>query len=278
MQAFYIGSVRFSPDSKLLATASEDKRIRIWDIANGRVQQIFDGHQQAVYSLDFSRDGRFIISGSGDKTVRIRDLHDKSYRVLTIGNNDGSEDPGVMSVTISPDATLVAVGSGDTIVCIWDVATGTLLEQLQGHKDSVYSVAFTSDGKGLVSGSLDKSVKYWDVSVLAAGRAKGKPENATPTPTSSGPSSSSDGLVPCTMDFVGHKNYVLSVSVTPDSRWVASGSKDRCVRFWDTRNACLQFELKGHKNSVCVDLSPKGALLATGSGDGLARTWNYTTV
>ena len=109
-------------------------------------------------------------------------------------------------MTISPDATLVAAGSLDTIVRIWDVKSGTLLQRLQGHKDSIYSVAFTSDGKGLVSGSLDKSVKYWDVSVLAAGSAKSKPENATPTPTLSGPSSTSDrSVVPCMMDFVGHK-------------------------------------------------------------------------
>ena len=107
---------------------------------------------------------------------------------------------------MSPNATLVAAGSLDTIVRIWDIASGTLLERLQGHKDGIYSVAFTSDGKGLVSGSLDKSMKYWDVGALAAGSGKNKPENATLTPTLSGPSSSSDrSVVPCTMDFVGHK-------------------------------------------------------------------------
>ena len=109
-------------------------------------------------------------------------------------------------MTFSPDATLVAAGSLDTIVRIWDVASGTLLKRLQGHKDGIYSVAFTSDGKGLVSGSLDKSVKFWDVSVLAAGSAESKLESVTTTPTLSGPSSSGDTLVvPCTMDFVGHK-------------------------------------------------------------------------
>ena len=179
--------------------------LQIWDIAKGRLQQVFDGHQQEIYSLDFSRDGRLIISGSGDKTVRIWDLYDKFHNVLTISDNNGIGDPGVTSVTISPDATLVAAGSLDNSVRIWDVASGTLLERLQGYEDGIYSVVFTPDGKGLVSGSLDNSVKYWDVSVLAAGSAKSKPENATPTPTFSGSSSSSDtSVVPCTMDFVGH--------------------------------------------------------------------------
>ena len=180
--------------------------LQIWDIAKGRIRNIFDGHQQEIYSLDFSRDGRLIISGSGDNTIRIWDMHDGTSKVLTISDSDGSKGSGVAWVTISPDGALIAAGNVDPIVHIWDVATGALLERLQGHKDSVYSVAFTSDGKGLVSGSLDKLVKYWDVSVLAARSAKSKPENVTPTPPLSGPSSSSDRpVVPCTMDFLGHK-------------------------------------------------------------------------
>jgi glucose repression regulatory protein TUP1 len=130
-------------------------------------------------------------------------LYDKFHKVLTISDYD-SQRSDVWSVTVSPDATLVAAGSLDTVVHIWDVASGALLERLQGHKGGIYSVVFTSDGKGLVSGSLDKSVKYWDVSVLAAGSAKSKLKDATPT--LSEPSSSSDrSVIPCTMDFVGHK-------------------------------------------------------------------------
>ncbi|KIK06362.1 hypothetical protein K443DRAFT_3143 [Laccaria amethystina LaAM-08-1] len=280
----YIRSVRFSPDGKLLATGAEDRQIRIWDIAKKRIRHIFDGHQQEIYSLDFSKDGRLIVSGSGDKTTRIWDMYDKSCKILTISDADSlNNDAGVTSVAISPDATLVAAGSLDSIVRVWDVASGTLLERLRGHRDSVYSVAFTPDGKGLVSGSLDKSLKYWDVSVLATEGARIKTENATrkSTPTLSGRSSSIDrpAISPCTMDFVGHKDYVLSVSVPSDNRWVVSGSKDRCVHFWDARNASLQFLLQGHKNSVIsLDLNLMGGLLATGSGDSLARIWSYNTV
>ena len=136
-------------------------------------------------------------------------------------------------MTISPNAALVAAGNLDAIVRIWDVATGALLEQLQGHKDSIYSVAFTFDGRGLVSGSLDKSVKYWDVSVLAAGSAKSKPKDATPTPTLSGPSSSSDkSVVSCTMDFVGHK--VGMNDVRNDLMLILYSTGQGSVRLCDT--------------------------------------------
>ena len=77
------------------------------------------------------------------------------------------------SVAISPDGRLVAAGSLDTVVRLWDVQTGQLIERLVGHKDSVYSVAFTPDGKGLVSGSLDQTLKHWDLGPLVRSIVRG---------------------------------------------------------------------------------------------------------
>ncbi|KDR80404.1 hypothetical protein GALMADRAFT_136894 [Galerina marginata CBS 339.88] len=267
----YIRSVRFSPDGKLLATGAEDRKIRVWDIAKRRVRHVFDGHQQEIYSLDFSRDGRHIVSGSGDKTMRIWNVQDNSCRTITISDTDSlNNDAGVTSVAISPDGALVAAGSLDTVVRIWDVASGTLLERLRGHSDSVYSVAFTPDGRGIVSGSLDKTLKYWDITSVVNNFSRTKSDPGNGSSALSNPISSS------TMNFVGHKDFVLSVSVSNDGRWVVSGSKDRCVHFWDSRNAALQFILQGHKNSVIsLDINPLGGMLATGSGDNTARMWTY---
>jgi glucose repression regulatory protein TUP1 len=301
----YIRSVCFSPDGKLLATGAEDKQIRIWDIAKKRILHVFDGHQQEIYSLDFSLDGRLIVSGSGDKTARIWDMinAEASPKVLTINDPDSlNGDAGVTSVAISPNGQYVAAGSLDTVVRIWDVATGLLVERLRGHRDSVYSVAFTPDGKGLVSGSLDKTLKYWDVSgLLGAGGSSNIGSNAATNGTkrkdasssgsvgATGPGTPGQGAVvkrdadnkasPCTMNFTGHKDYVLSVAVSHDGQWVVSGSKDRGVQFWDARTAVVQCMLQGHKNSVIsIDLSPTGGLLATGSGDWQARIWSYGPV
>ncbi|KAH7912373.1 WD40-repeat-containing domain protein [Hygrophoropsis aurantiaca] len=269
----YIRSVCFSPDGKFLATGAEDKQIRIWDIAKKRIRNVFDGHQQEIYSLDFSLDGRLIVSGSGDKTARIWDMMDGSSKVLTINDPDSvGNDAGVTSVAISPNGQLVAAGSLDTVVRIWDVATGSLLERLRGHRDSVYSVAFTPDGKGLVSGSLDKTLKYWDVSGLMTGGAKRKEAAANGK-------KELEKASPCTMNFMGHTDYVLSVAVSHDGQWVVSGSKDRGVQFWDSHSATVQCMLQGHKNSVIsIDLSPAGSILATGSGDWQARIWSYQTM
>ena len=103
------------------------------------------------------------MSGSGDRTTRIWDWQNiRCLHELRISESD-QQDLGVTSVAISPDSRLVAAGSLDKVVRVWDALTGQLLERLEGHKDSVYSVAFMPDGKTLVSGSLDKTLRMWQL-------------------------------------------------------------------------------------------------------------------
>ncbi|GAA6015402.1 hypothetical protein JCM10207_008974 [Rhodosporidiobolus poonsookiae] len=267
----YIRSVSFSPDGKFLATGSEDRVVRIWNLAHKRIMNVLRGHKSEIYSLVFSPDGRRLVSGSGDKTAKMWDV-DTGACVFTLAIDDitiaenGPVDAGVTSVVFSPDGKFLAAGSLDTVVRIWDAETGQLLDKLKGHKDSVYSVAFSPDGKFLVSGSLDKTLKMFDVGSLRAALAAGGKD----APVGEG------GKTTCLTTLQGHKDYVLSVDISPDGAWIVSGSKDRGVQFWDPKTAKAQFMLQGHKNSVIsVAVSPVGGLIATGSGDWSSKIWSY---
>ena len=124
----------------------------MWDIASRTIRHTFAGHEQDIYSLDFARNGRHIASGSGDHTVRVWDIT-RGGEVLILTIEDG-----VTTVAISPNGDFVAAGSLDKSVRVWDISTGNVmgrLEGVEGHKDSVYSVAFSPEGDCLVSFSLD---------------------------------------------------------------------------------------------------------------------------
>ncbi|KAF2733493.1 transcriptional repressor rco-1 [Polyplosphaeria fusca] len=249
----YIRSVCFSPNGAYLATGAEDKVIRVWDIQSRTIKNQFTGHEQDIYSLDFARNGRTIASGSGDRTVRLWDL-DSNTQVLHLSIEDG-----VTTVAISPDNRFVAAGSLDKSVRVWDANTGQLVVRLEGelgHKDSVYSVAFAPSGDRLVSGSLDKTIKMWELTTAPRMMPGAAPSGK------------------CIRTFEGHKDFVLSVALTPHGDWVLSGSKDRGVQFWDPHTGIAQLMLQGHKNSVIsVAPSPTGGVFATGSGDMRARIW-----
>lgn len=138
-------------------------------------------------------------------------------------------------MAISPDGRFVAAGSLDKSVRIWDTQTGVLVERTegdQGHNDSVYSVAFSPSGATLVSGSLDKTIRMWKLNNAGFGRGGPHPKSGE-----------------CVRTFEGHKDFVLSVALTPDDAWVMSGSKDRGVQFWDPHTGHAQLMLQGHKNS-----------------------------
>jgi uncharacterized protein YukE len=155
----------------------------------------------------------------------------------------------VKSVIFSPDGRLLASGSYDQTVRIWDTATGALQQILEGHSHAVLSVAFSPDGQLLASGSYDQTVRLWDTAT---------------------------GALQQTLE--GHSHAVLSVAFSPDGRLLASGSYDQTVRIWDTATGALQQTLKGHSHAVLsVTFSPDGRLLASSSYDRTVRLWDTAT-
>ncbi len=167
-----IYAVALSADGKLAATGSYDTKILLWDLASGRPLRQLDGHNEAVFDLAFRPDGRVLASASADRTVKLWD-------VATGERRETLSDPtkAVNAVAFSPDGTRVAAAGADNRIRIWQVSmdakegSNPILLTKFGHEGAILRLAYSRDGKSIVSSADDKSVKLWnaaDVSFRSA--------------------------------------------------------------------------------------------------------------
>jgi WD40 repeat protein/tRNA A-37 threonylcarbamoyl transferase component Bud32 len=240
-----IGAVALRPDGTLLATAGVDRVVRLWDVTTGAAWRALEGHEGIVRSVAFSRDGGRLASAGDDGTARIWDLalgrtvhtlpgHGRSaLRVAwspdgsLLASVDGEavlrlwdaregrlfksfgEPDGVRftfsAVAFSPDGRWVAYGSGvEGEIFVRDVQTGDLAWALLGSQ-AARDLAFSPDGRRLLSADEDGSLRLWD---LALGQE--------------------------VFRLRGHAGAVRAGAFSPDGARIASAGSDRILRIWDT--------------------------------------------
>jgi WD40 repeat protein len=233
-----VRAVAFGPDGRL-ASASEDRTVRVWDAAGGAQLLCLRGHERTVTAVAFAPDGRRLASASLDGTVRVWDAAG-GEAVLRLHGHGGP----VEAVAFAPDGRRLA-SAGDVTVRVWDAAGGAELLCLRGHEGWVQAVAFAPDGRRLASASMDTTVRVWD----AAGGAE-------------------------LLCLRGHEDGVRDVEFAPDGRRLATASYDGTVRVWDAAGGAEFLCLRGHGGPLAaVAFAPDGRRLASAGGR-TVRVWD----
>ncbi|MCF2145756.1 CHAT domain-containing protein [Desmonostoc muscorum LEGE 12446] len=231
-------SVVFSPDGKTLATASQDNTIKLWDL-NGRKLKSFPPQQTEFKSVVFSPDGKTLGTLSEDNTIRLWNLN--SGETKKIKYDEGNE--GI--IVFSPDSKTVAISYQNNDVKLWDL-NGKELQTLKGHQEIASSIAFSPNGKTLAIAHADKTVTLWALN--------GK-------------------------EFKSFREYTTDTRITGvffsyDGKTLAVATEDNNIELRDLDGEQLVI-FKGHQENIAsVAFSPDGKTLASASYDSTIKLWD----
>ncbi|MBV6625919.1 MAG: hypothetical protein KI793_23805 [Rivularia sp. (in: Bacteria)] len=244
-----INNLVFSPDGKIIASASANGKVKLWSAINGKLLHTLLDNKSNINSLVFSgvsvatpkEFGKTIVSASDNGIVKLWSAS-SGQLLKTLSINQSS----INSLDLSNDGKKIVSADDTGIIKLWSASNGKLLKTLSGHKSSANSVKFSHDDKQIVSADDAGIIKLW---------------------------STSNGKLLKTLS--GHKSSVNSIEFSNDGEKIVSADDAGIIKLWSASSGQLLYSLSGHRDSVNrVDFSADGKIIASTSKDGTVKLWS----
>lgn len=248
-----VTDIAFSPAGDRIASSSYDQTVKLWNIDTGDCLHTLEKHTNRVWSVAFHPQGHRLVSGGDDYAARIWELR-TGQCIKTLQGHSNC----IYAIAHDAQHHLLASGHEDQTIKLWDMNLNVpeqLNDSLQpfrvlrGHRDRILSIAISSDGQMLGSGSADRTIKLWN---LHTGQ--------------------------CLKTLQGHQSWIWAVSFSPDHQLLASGSYDHTIKLWNVASGECQETLEGHPSSVlALAFSQDGSRLVSGGYDQMIKLWHVET-
>ena len=241
-----VTSAVFSPDGGFAVTTSDDKTAIIWSVPEGKVVHRLVGHAHKVMAAAVSEDGTKVATGSWDKTIRIWDAKTgKSLRVIEVS-------APVNDVAFVNEGDWIAAGGHDAKISLWSIADGRLQGLLEGHRQGITKLSPLPGGRRLLSASIDRTLRIWDV---VEGR-----------------------LISTLLHSETRTGQVYGAAVSSDGTKALSAGRDGRLIVWDLKTEQIINTINAHDKIVwAVRFSPNALFALTASADEHAAVWHLET-